>query len=73
MAFAATAPKAQAAAGSAVLASAVAAVAARYARYKLFRRTLAELETLSPRDRAELGLSRRSARAAAYEAIYGAQ
>ncbi len=42
------------------------------AKRKVFRTTVAELETLSARELADLGISRASIKAIAYEAAYGA-
>lgn len=42
------------------------------ADYKLYRRTLAELESLSNRELRDLGLSRFSIRQIAHESVYGA-
>ena len=44
---------------------------ARYARYRVFRTSLAEMQVLSDRELADLGLSRSMLRRAAYEAAYG--
>lgn len=44
---------------------------AAYAKHRMFRRTLRELETLTARELADLGLSRGGLRAAAHEAVYG--
>ncbi|MEY1556026.1 DUF1127 domain-containing protein [Yoonia sp. R2331] len=41
------------------------------AKRKVFRTTVAELETLSSRELADLGISRASIKAVAYEAAYG--
>ena len=41
------------------------------AKRKIYRTTLAELETLSSRDLADLGISRSSIKSVAYEAAYG--
>ena len=45
-------------------------VTARVERYKTYRRTLADLETLSDRELADLGMSRAMLRAIAYKAAY---
>ena len=42
----------------------------RFARYKTYRRTLDELESLSDRDLADLGISRLTLRSIAYKAAY---
>ncbi len=42
----------------------------RFARYKTYRRTLDELEGLSDRELADLGVSRLSLRSIAYKAAY---
>ena len=42
----------------------------RFERYKTYRRTLEELESLSDRDLADLGVSRLSLRSIAYKAAY---
>lgn len=42
----------------------------RYAQYKTYRRTLEELQSLSDRELADLGVSRHSVRAIAYKAAY---
>nr|WP_319246853.1 DUF1127 domain-containing protein [uncultured Celeribacter sp.] len=47
------------------------AVAERFARYKVYRETVLELSELSDRDLADLGMSRSTIRAVAYEAAYG--
>ena len=44
---------------------------AAYARRRTFRRTLRELQDLTDRELADLGLHRASLRAAAHEAVYG--
>jgi len=46
-------------------------MADRAAKRKVYRITLAELEVLSTRDLADLGIARSSIRAIAYEAAYG--
>lgn len=43
------------------------------AKRKIYRTTLAELETLSSRDLADLGITRGSIKAIAFEAAYGKQ
>jgi len=43
---------------------------ARAERYKTYRRTLEELETLSDRELADLGMSRSVLRGIAYKAAY---
>lgn len=53
------------------IAHAATALGTRYARYRLFRTTLAEMQQLSDRELADLGLSRSTIRRAAYEAAYG--
>jgi len=40
--------------------------------YRLYRRTLAELESLSNRELADLGLSRFAIKQVAYDSVYGA-
>lgn len=70
MAYASTAQSAHGAAG---FAAAVESLAERFTKYRLFRRTLAEMEELNDRERSELGFSRQSPRAAAYEAVYAAR
>ncbi|MCC1494072.1 DUF1127 domain-containing protein [Cognatishimia sp. F0-27] len=52
--------------------SLIASLRDRWARYTLYRRTLAELNGLSNRELADLGLSRAGLRSVAYEAVYGA-
>lgn len=47
-------------------------LAERAARYRVYRDTLAELNGLSDRDLADLGMSRIQVKAVAYEAAYGA-
>ena len=42
----------------------------RFERYKTYRRTLDELESLSDRDLADLGVSRLTLRSIAYKAAY---
>ncbi|GAA3854416.1 DUF1127 domain-containing protein [Celeribacter arenosi] len=49
-----------------------ATLAERFARYRVYRETVNELEALSDRDLADLGLSRATVKAVAYEAAYGA-
>lgn len=44
---------------------------ARYAQYKIFRSTLNELQGLSGRELADIGLSRSEVTRVAYEAAYG--
>ncbi|TNE69059.1 DUF1127 domain-containing protein [Celeribacter ethanolicus] len=46
-------------------------IAERVARYRVYRETVLELSDLKDRDLADLGLSRASIRAVAYEAAYG--
>ncbi|WP_434287938.1 DUF1127 domain-containing protein [Celeribacter sp. SCSIO 80788] len=46
-------------------------LAERFARYRVYRETLLELSVLDDRDLADLGMSRASIRAVAYEAAYG--
>ncbi|SFJ19097.1 DUF1127 domain-containing protein [Celeribacter neptunius] len=46
-------------------------LAERVARYRVYRETTLELSGLSDRDLADLGLSRASIKAIAYEAAYG--
>lgn len=45
-------------------------LAARYAKYTIYRNTLAELQSLSSRELADLGLSRSNIKSVAYEATY---
>ena len=45
---------------------------ARFLQYRLYRQTVHELQSLPTRELADLGLTRSSIRAAAYEAVYGA-
>lgn len=47
------------------------AVAERVARYRVYRDTVAELSELNDRDLADLGLSRATIKAVAYQAAYG--
>jgi len=47
------------------------AMSQRYTRYKTYRTTLDELESLSDRDLADLGIARGMIRAIAYKAAYG--
>lgn len=70
MAYVSTTQNAHGAAG---FAAAVESLARRFSQYRLYRRTLAEMEELSDRERSDLGFSRQSSRAAAYEAVYGAR
>lgn len=42
----------------------------RFARYKTYRRTLDELEALTDRELADLGVSRLTLRSIAYKAAY---
>ena len=42
-----------------------------YTAWRLYRHTLSELQELSAREMADLGLSRSSLRQAAFEAVYG--
>lgn len=51
---------------------AVARLRAAWADWRLYRRTLAELEALSDRDLADLGLFRQDLPAVARETVYGA-
>ena len=44
----------------------------RLADYRLYRQTLDELDALSDRELADLGLSRLQVRDVAYESVYGA-
>lgn len=44
---------------------------AAYTRYRIFRVTLKEMQELSDRELADLGLGRSMLRRAAYEAAYG--
>lgn len=46
-------------------------ISERFARYRVYRETMQELSQLNDRDLADLGLSRASLRAVAYEAAYG--
>jgi uncharacterized protein YjiS (DUF1127 family) len=46
-------------------------LAERFARYRVYSETLLELSVLDDRDLADLGMSRASIRAVAYEAAYG--
>ncbi|MDQ2089283.1 DUF1127 domain-containing protein [Marimonas arenosa] len=70
MAYANTAQSTHGAAG---FAAAIEVLTERFNQYRLYRRTLAELAELSDRERSDLGFSRQSPRAAAYEAVYGAR
>ena len=45
-------------------------VSQRFAQYRTYRRTLDELEALTDRDLADLGVSRHQLRAVAYRAAY---
>ncbi|WP_375254889.1 DUF1127 domain-containing protein [Yoonia sp.] len=47
-------------------------IAEAAAKRKVYRTTLTELESLSPRDLADLGIARTSIHEIAYEAAYGA-
>lgn len=47
------------------------AVAERFARYRVYRETMLELSSLEDRELADLGMSRATLRAVAYEAAYG--
>jgi len=49
----------------------IADLRARHARYRLYRTTLDELQSLSMRDLADLGLHRSMLKSIAYEAAYG--
>ncbi|UYV36022.1 DUF1127 domain-containing protein [Rhodobacteraceae bacterium D3-12] len=71
MAFADTAKSSRVAHGVASFAPQLAALAERFGKWRLYHRTISELSDISPRDLAELGLSRSNLRAAAYEAVYG--
>lgn len=73
MAFADTTKTTKLAHGAASFAPTFADLAERFAKWRLFRRTLAELSDVSPRELADLGLSRSNLHAAAYEAVYGAR
>lgn len=53
------------------LSAAIVRLSERFARYQLYRRTIAEMDAMNDCERAELGVSRKSARTAAYEAVYG--
>ncbi len=57
--------------GAAAFAPALSSLAERFAKYRLYRKTCAELATLSSREMTDLGLSPYNLRAAAYEAVYG--
>lgn len=46
-------------------------LAARYEQHKMFRTTLNELQGLSARELADIGISRSMIRGIAYEAAYG--
>jgi uncharacterized protein YjiS (DUF1127 family) len=46
-------------------------LAARYAKYRTFRTTLAELQSLSKRDLADLGINESMIVSIAHEAAYG--
>lgn len=46
-------------------------VAQGMARYRTYRRTLGELEQLTDRELADLGISRLQVRSIAYQAAYG--
>ena len=50
----------------------LAGVRRAFTDYRLYRQTLAELETLSDRELRDLGLSRLSIRQVAYDSVYGA-
>lgn len=52
------------------LGTAMRLLGARYARYRVYRDTLAELQSLSERELADLGLSRSMLRRVAYHAAY---
>lgn len=45
-------------------------VSARFAQYRTYRRTLDELESLTDRELADLGIARHALRAVAYRAAY---
>lgn len=47
------------------------ALGERVARYRVYRETMLELSSLSDRDLRDLGMSRASITAVAYEAAYG--
>ena len=49
-----------------------AAFAKRIEQYKTYRRTLAELESLTARELADIGLNRHALREIAHESAYGA-
>ncbi len=51
--------------------NAPAGLAGRFARYRTYRRTLTELNSLSIRERNDLGLGSENLRAIAYQAAYG--
>ena len=65
MTYAGTAP-------SGVLSTFAARISKAVADYRLYRTTLDELDSLSDRELADLGLSRLSVRDVAYESVYGA-
>lgn len=46
-------------------------IAGRLARYRTYRQTLAELHSLSIRERNDLGLGSENLRAVAYRSVYG--
>lgn len=46
-------------------------IAKRFADYRLYQRSLSELNALSDRDLADLGLHRSMIRAVAFETVYG--
>ena len=52
--------------------SAISSVQEYLARRAEYNKTVSELQSLSNRELADLGLTRSSIRAAAYEAVYGA-
>ena len=49
----------------------IAEMKARYAQYRVYRTTLNELQALSDRDLADLGLNRANIQSVAHEAAYG--
>ena len=59
--------------GATGIVSAIETLTERFARYRLYRRTLAELSTLTDHERTDLGFSGQSPRVAAHEAVYGSR
>lgn len=48
----------------------ISGVSSRFAQYRTYRKTLEELESLTDRELADMGIARHSIRAIAYQAAY---